>query len=569
MVLARTMRGAAARQRGLVLPAAAALVMAIGLLAISAAPSEAATGVCGGKTAKVRGGKVVRGGPRDDVLIGSGRSQTILGGGGDDRICAGGGNDIVRGGAGNDAIHGEGRGDRLFGGAGADGLYGDILDDKLFGGGGPDLLVGGHGVDRMFGGGGDDLLRGGANLDCYYGQDGANTASFATATPPGPAGSAAAGVRIDLASPVKGRCPRRGTGRADGDGDGEPLSGIRFVVGSAFADEIRGVPGAAVDAGLGEDACSGFGVGAAAGCAGGEEKPAGTFAYVFQPVTGAPPDPGLIVSGSEGAADETVRVAGAGAGASVTTIGASLVTGTGCDAQGTCTPAPPPLGYLLVYGGDGADAIGIGDGLPPDATVDADGGPGDDALVGSDAIGEVLLGGDFPGADLLDGRGGGDALISGGGPASGPDTLLGGYGDDQLVTDYPCAGHSFSGGAGADIAGFARSAVGIRARLGGVATLRSGSCPGGRPTAIRLDHEVLEGTIRADRLIGSARSETIWGRDGDDVVVGRGGADRLEGFSGRDLLDARDGRRDRLIDCGSGRDRGARHDPVDPRPLKC
>ncbi|MGH2957124.1 MAG: calcium-binding protein [Solirubrobacterales bacterium] len=541
---------------------------AVGIPAVLATPVGAATGACGGATAKVWGGPVVRGGPGDEVLLGSGRSQRILAGGGDDRVCAGGGNDIVHGQGGDDTVHGDGRGDRLFGDAGSDRLYGDILDDRLFGGGGPDLLVGGHGVDRMFGGAGDDLLRGGTNLDCYYGQGGANTASFATATPPGPAGSAATGVRVDLASPTRGGCPRRGTGRADGDGDGEALREVQFVVGSAFGDEIRGLPGTSVDAGLGDDACPGFAPGAAAGCGGGDEKPVGTFARIFEPVTGAPADPGLIVRGSEGVPSETIRVAGAGAGATVAAIGDPLVSGPGCDAQGACA-AGTPLGYLLVYGGDGADAIEIGEGLPAGATVDADGGPGDDALAGSDALGEVLFGGDFPGADVLDGGGGGDALISeGGGPASGPDGLLGGSGDDQLVTDYPCAGHAFSGGRGTDIAGFARSAVGIRARLGGLATLANGRCPGGRPTAIRLDHEVLEGTLRADRLIGSSRGETIWGRDGNDLLVGRGGADALEGFSGRDRLDARDGRRDRAIDCGSGRDR-ARSDRVDPRPRKC
>ena len=534
-----------------------------------APPAGAATGVCGGATATVRGGEIVRGGPGDDILLGSGRSQRIFAGGGNDRVCAGGGNDIVHGQGDDDVVHGDGRGDRLFGDAGSDRLFGDILDDRLFGGGGPDLLVGGHGVDRMFGGAGDDLLRGGTNLDCFYGQAGANTASFATATPPGPPGSAAAGVRVDLAAPTRGGCPRRGTGRADGDGDGEALSEIQFVIGSAFGDEIRGLPGTGADAGLGDDTCTGFAAGATAGCGGGDEKPPGTFARVLEPVTAAPADPGIVVRASEGVPSETIRISGAGSSAAVEAAGDPLVAGAGCSAQGVCTPAAAPLGYALVYGGDGADAIEIGEGLPPDITVDADGGPGEDSLSGSDSLGEVLFGGDFPGADLLDGGGGGDALISeGGDPGSGPDSLSGGADDDQLVTDYPCAGHTFSGGPGFDIAGFARSAVAIRARMGGVATLANGSCPGGRPTSIRLDHEVLEGTTRADRLIGSARSETIWGRDAADVVIGRGGADRLEGFSGRDLIDARDGRRDRAIDCGSGPDR-ARFDRVDPRPRKC
>src|SRR5262249_16161800 len=169
-----------------------------------------------------------------------------------------------------------------------------------------------------------------------------------------------------------------------------------------------------------------------------------------------------------------------------------------------------------------------------------------------------------PGADVINGNGGDDAVIGeGGNAASGPDALSGGPGDDQLAADYPCAGDTFSGGPGDDVAGFAPSVVGIRARMGGIATLASGRCPSGSPTHIGAGNEVLEGSNESDRLVGSNRSETIWGRDGDDVVIGRRGADDLEGFAGRDLVDARDGQRDRLIDCGSGPDH-AITDRVDP-----
>lgn len=546
------------------------LAIAAPLLA-TITPAEAATGTCGGIIAKARGGKVILGGPGDDVLIGSGRSQRIFGGAGEDRICAGGGNDEVHGQSGDDTIHGEGRGDLLFGEGGSDRLYGDILDDKLMGGAGADALVGGHGVDRMFGGSGNDLLRGGTNRDCYYGQGGANTASFATATPPGVPNSRISGVRVDLDRPTSGNggCPRRGSGRAEGDGDVEVLKDIQFVVGSAVDDEIRGRPGTSVDAGLGEDSCTGFGAGQTAGCGGGDEKPAGVFAYVFEPATGAPADAGLIVRAAENVPGESIGVSSAGVGATVTAAGNQLVTGAHCDGQGICLPTAGPLGYVLVYGGEDDDAVAIGDGLFPDTTVDIDGGPGNDTLNGSNSLGEVLLGGDFPGADTLYGNGGGDALVSeGGSPDSGPDLLSGGPGDDQLVADYPCAGHTFSGGSGGDIAGFALSAVGIRARVGGLARLKQKRCPGGRPTTILLDHEVLEGTPRADRLIGSARPETIWGRAGNDALIGNGGADALEGFAGSDLIDARDRKRDREIDCGSGRDR-ARRDRVDPPAVKC
>ena len=529
-----------------------------------------ATGVCGGATAKVRTSKLIRGGPGDDVLIGGAASQTIRGGGGDDRVCAGDGDDVVHGGPGDDTIHGDGRGDVLYGEAGDDRLDGDVLDDKLVGGAGADALLGGQGIERLFGGPGNDLLRGGINRDCYDGGAGADTASFATATPPGPAGID--GVILDLARPARAPHCAPGTGLAIGDGhavgDAEPLSEIEFVIGSAFSDQVRGRAGNGVDAGLGADVCTGFDVGRSAGCGGSDEKPPGAFIYVFEPATAAPADPGLIVRAGDAVAAETVDLSPAAGGAAVRVSGEPLRAGPGCDGQGRCAAAGGRLGYVLVYGGDGADSVTVADGLPADATVDVDGGPGDDVLTGS-SLGEVLLAGDFPGSDTLNGNGGDDAVISDGGDAgSGPGTLSGGPGDDQLAAGYPCAGDSFAGGPGDDIAGFTPSAVGVRAKLGGRATLADGTCPAGSPDRVLLDNEVLEGTYQADRLLGSERPETIWGRQGDDTLVGNGGADDLESFTGSDLIDARDGQRDRVIECGSGRDR-VRRDRIDPPAARC
>jgi Ca2+-binding RTX toxin-like protein len=549
---------------------AASCSIAIAAVLIAAPAARAQTGSCDGIPAPVRNAKVVRGGPGDDVLLGSPRSQTILGGGGNDHICGADGNDVVHGGPGADVIHGDGRGDTLYGDGGSDRLYGDLLDDRLYGGRGADLLIGGHGVDVMFGGPGDDLLRGGTNVDCFYGDGGLNTASFATATPPGAPRLGIDGVDVDLSKPTRGRCPRRGRGRAVGDANGvEALDRIQFVIGSAFADSIAG-PGAGVDAGLGRDTCSGFPEAASRGCGGGDEKPPGTFAYVFEPTTAGPPDPGLIVRAPDGVASESITLSPDSGGVRVATTGDPLVPGPGCNPSGTCVASAGPLSYVLVYGADGADRIEIADGLNPDTTVDVDGGPGDDVLTGSDTTGEVLIGGDLPGADTMNGNGGNDALISeGGSPAAGPDALSGGSGDDQLVSDYPCAGDTMAGGPGDDIAGFARSKVGVRAMLGGRATLRSGRCPTGSPSTIASDSEVLEGTEEGDLLIGSPSSDTIWGRGGPDVLVGRGGADILEGFGGRDFINARDHQRDLRIDCGSARDRQPRRDRIDPRPIKC
>jgi hypothetical protein len=101
---------------------------------------------------------------------------------------------------------------------------------------------------------------------------------------------------------------------------------------------------------------------------------------------------------------------------------------------------------------------------------------------------------------------------------------------------------------------------------------------GGSPAG--LCRRSIDGTRRADRLVGSAASERIRGFGGDDYLYGKGGrdclfggrgrdrlrggsgADRLvggpgrdvvSGGSGRDLITSRDNRRD-IVRCGKGRD---------------
>ena len=345
----------------------------------------------------------------------------------------------------------------------------------------------------------------------------------------------------------------------------KPLRSIAFVVGSPFADSINAAGIAGVDAGLGADTCAA--TLAVSGCGGGDEKPPGLFAYVFAPATGAPPDPGLVIRADEAAVDEAVAIVAAGGAARVTSS-TPLTTGSGCDAGGACTSIGP-LSHITAWPGGGADSVSVGEGLPPHVSVDLNGGFGNDTLTGS-SLGEVFYG--WYGADTVQAKGGDDALISEGrGEGAGPDLLSAGKGDDQLVTDHPCAGHSMVGGPGYDIAGFARSWIPVRARIGGAVTHVEGKCSGGRPGAIRPDHEVLEGSQhdRGDILIGSRRGETIWGRGGGDTIIGRGGADTLLGFSGPDFIDARDGQRDRLLRCGKGDDYPARRDRIDPPAIRC
>ena len=62
------------------------------------------------------------------------------------------------------------------------------------------------------------------------------------------------------------------------------------------------------------------------------------------------------------------------------------------------------------------------------------------------------------------------------------------------------------------------------------------------------------GTKGPDRIVGTAKADVIKARGGDDRVRGRGGRDRLFGGRGADRLNAVDGRRDRVVKGGPGKD---------------
>jgi Ca2+-binding RTX toxin-like protein len=94
----------------------------------------------------------LRGGPGDDVLIGSQGSDSIFGGEGRDRIRGLDRPDLLYGGPGADRVWGgdnAGKLEEISGGAG---------DDVLFGGPGDDIMQGKQGNDRLTGGPGRDTM---------------------------------------------------------------------------------------------------------------------------------------------------------------------------------------------------------------------------------------------------------------------------------------------------------------------------------------------------------------------------------------------------------------------------
>jgi Ca2+-binding RTX toxin-like protein len=530
----------------------------------------------------------------DDVIFGTNANDIIFGNGGDDLICGldgddyidgGDGNDRIFAGAGDDIVHGRGGSDIIWGGPGADILFGDILDDELHGEAGNDILIGGHGTDILDGGDGNDFLRGDTGNDTFIGGDGYDIASFATALPPGQPeikddGTAnnITGVRITF----EGKCD--GGGCADGDGGNEPLHGIEKIVGSSFNDLI--VP-------AGQDVQGGYGNDVIDNIAVGTPTPVSTV-FIDSVVSpgGELIDLGVVIMGSPGADDYKIT----GSASDVVTV---VSNGTHIKALAPCNQVDPntvkcnvgaivaaqphrdnPFHFILGWGDAGDDTFQFAGTFPREFETHVSGGPGNDHLIGGDEADVFFTGVD--GNDHLEGGDGDDALIGESHHTKawdnddrpnvadyhdGADIFDGGPGNDQLVVDYVCGGHTYIGGGGHDIAGFARSGKhAINAQLAGPAQLHTkwyGKAAnmdlcGDRPEAWTdfknkgdaADLEVLEASDGPDNLWGDDRANTIWGRGGGDHIYGLGGDDTLLGADGNDVIDGGDG--DNHISRGGG-----------------
>jgi Ca2+-binding RTX toxin-like protein len=478
-------------------------------------------------------------------------------------------------------IYGTAKSDYICGGRSANLIIAGELDDDIYSGGGNDIVVGGHGTDWIDGGTGDDWLRGGTNRDCYIGGDGADTVSFADLTPE--VGASNVGAIADLTTAdgeVNGVQPSceglAGAGRAEGQGVNEELADVENLVGSAFDDTLtanssgsshlwggwgddtlRGLSGVSQDDTLdgeeGDDTCTNNGTAASCGAGAETHRPREAFAAVET----HGPDTGVIVLGSEGEAGDTLTLTRPTGTTVVLTSGSALNGTSSCPAtprapSTTLTCSVSALTYAVMFGAEGADTVTLREAFPTEASYDLNGGPGNDRVNGS-STSEVLFSG-AGGSDLLEGNAGDDALISMADPVgSGGDTLNAGEGDDQIVTDNACAGHTLWGGPGDDIIGFARQTTlgvaggarrGVHAQLGEAAGSRQAyaiderdnQVAGCAVTTILAGGETLEGTQQNDVLSGNESPNTIWGRAADDTIFGNGGNDIAKGQNGTDTV---------------------------------
>ena len=508
----------------------------------------------------------------DDALTGDAGANELRGNGGSDTLEGGAGADTLDGGDGvdtasyagsaagvtidlqlNTASGGDAEGDTL---TNIENVIGSAFDDTLIGDGGVNVLDGGDGNDSLNGRVGDDTLLGGAGNDSLNGRQGADTLDGGAGIDTANYSASAAGVTIDLDA---------GTG-SGGDAEGDALSNIENVLGSAHADTITGDGGVNVLSGFdgndtllgggGDDTLNGMdgndvlaGNGGADVLDGGSGLDTASYAGSGTGVTANLTT--NVNSGGEATGDTFVSIEnlrGSDHGDTLTgDAGSNTLEGrSGNDVLEGGAGADTLDGggdHDVLYGQDGDDhLIGAGghDTLEGGAGADAlDGGDGIDVArydssqsgvtvnlvtgtgVGGDAEGDVLTGIEQIAGSAYDDVLTGDAgtnLLAGYG---GNDTLIGGAGADH-----------FDGGTGVDIVSYAGAGVGVSVNLMTGATV-GGDSVGDTFVSI----ESIVGTDHNDVLTGDGVANTIWGGIGNDGLYGEAGDDILVGGAGADTLD--------------------------------
>lgn len=170
---------------------------------------------------------------------------------------------------------------------------------------------------------------------------------------------------------------------------------------------------------------------------------------------------------------------------------------------------------------------GMASTLPVTVALGADGGEGNDTIIGSQ-FADYIDGG--KGNDYIDGQGGDDVIYGGDGAEGSDDVMFGGAGNDTI---YGGAGNDvIDGGLGDDVI------------YGGDG---DDIIDGG------LGDDVIYGGDGNDLIFGGEGNDELWGEEGDDALFGGGGDDVIYGGDGNDNLFG-DGGDDTLYG-GAGDDR--------------
>ena len=430
-------------------------------------------------------------------LIGSSFDDNLTGDSNNNSITGGSGWDLIKGGAGADSIYGNDGNDTLYGGAGADTIDGgagsdyvvystsgsavtvNLLTNVNTGGeaqgdliSNVENIIGSDYNDNLTGNTSDNTLDGRSGADTINGGDGLDTVSYENSS---------ASVTVNLLTNVN-------TG---GDAQGDSLSNIEYIIGSAYNDTLTGDAGNNIINGLaGNDTINGLaGDDLIDGGSGADAMNGGdgidTVSYLDST---APVNVNLAITTSQewGAAGDTI-------------VNVENLIGS---AFGDTLSAA--VAGSIIHGGDGDDSI--------------NGNTGNDTLYG-DAGDDTFYAGD------------------------GDDTIYGGLGDDTIFSQG--GNNLIIGGAGADLfngfsgvatATYADSAVGVNINLltnvntGGDA---QGDLIYGVPNIIGSNFD--------DIIIGDTFSNSLYGGDGNDFLAGQGyGSNHMDGGAGIDTVSYED-----------------------------
>ncbi len=485
-----------------------------GGLGIDTASYQAATA---GVTVSLLTGKGTGGEANNDTLVnieglrGSAYDDTLIGDAGSNILEGRGGADYLDGGDGNDTAS------YLFATAGvtasldnsvsAGEAAGDILKniEAIIGSNFDDTLIGDSGNNFLDGRGGNNLLIGGAGADTLVGGI-IDTASYA---------GSSAGVTVNLST-------GQGSG---GDAEGDSLSSIEYIIGSAFNDIVYvGTP-------QGDPPLNLF-----YGFNGGGIDTL-DFKHVSQFFTnyvnlssgryGASSEAGILsVENLFGNETSDTFIGDAGNNWFIGRGGADFLSGgAGNDIL------DGGLGDDSLTGGAGIDTLNGGDGVDTASYSTSTAGVTINLVLGTglggDAEGDTLsgienlTGSDF--ADTLTGDGNSNRLIGG----LGADSLLGGDGNDILeggdgddILRGGAGADQIIGGNGNDTASFAFSSAAVQVSLKTM-TLTGGDAAG----------DTLSGI---ENLSGSGQDDSLTGDDGNNVILGNSGADIMDGGAGID-----------------------------------
>ena len=476
------------------------LVLALSLgfgtaIAVHAPLAHASPPTCRGHVATIvgtNGDDHIWGTAQPDVIAGLRGDDVIRGREGDDIICGNAGDNVIYGGPGNDRLTGEPRdihspSNKFFGGRGDDVFYNTFYGRDVYELGPDDDTVRTPYVDY-------DALAGCCDVPVDF-------VAFRSARQP---------VSVDLAA-----------GRASGQGHDTLSSWVHGVIGSDYADVIKGAdhPGWL----RGHDDLRG---------GGGDDR---IFGRRGQDVLSGDGGDDFL-DGGLGA--NTASYERAPRGVHVDLVSASA-TGEGDDVL---------VGMENVIGSMFADHLvgdGNGNNLQGLAGSDAlDGGAGEDTMLGGS------------GNDELAGEGGPDQLTGG----VGADILHGGDENDELnflffithrrramrgsdVLDGGAGDDHMSGGEGNDdlMGGDGIDRADYTFAPGGVTVdLAQGTASGEGDDLLQGVEDVF-GSAHDDTLLGDAGPNFLASGQGEDVLQGRAGDDGLAGSSGDDRLDGEEG----------------------------